>query len=398
MSGVTKHIFEHELDDILSMWNTEIKSVTPLLPRKYTKADIIALLKYYYPHEWQSVESKYKYYRTKDKYLKRRFGKSRYNMSEPELLIQRVSAFKKIFSESYKCAHWNAYSERSRVDSSVKLWEARKSKIDRINSKIEIALSKTQQVTPSFINQLIGLYERKNTTQKDKVYILLELKKYYCEKIIQFFFKLNDTELNKQLREEAFFHLQSFNFNPRLRKQRFMRIHAKTKKRKCYLREVYPNERYDIPRNPYELEYRIENSKEQKLKSYDYFISHSSKDSKEVQKLIYVENQQGKTVFGEWRNDIDDLKRHLRCDGHLKVLEESMKQSKALIFVQSENSLKSIWCKYELNYFRALNSPIYVVDRESIVNNLFSLSQLDDNWFVDPNYKKTALITGEEIN
>lgn len=62
------------------------------------------------------------------------------------------------------------------MDSSVKLWEARKSKIDRINSKIEIALSKTQQVTPSFINQLIGLYERKNTTQKDKVYILLELK------------------------------------------------------------------------------------------------------------------------------------------------------------------------------------------------------------------------------
>ena len=392
MSGVTKHIFEHELDDILSMWNTEIKSVTPLLPRKYTKADIIALLKYYYPHEWQSVES------TKDKYLKRRFGKPRHNMSEPELLIQRVSAFKKIFSESYKCAHWNAYSERSRVDSSVKLWEARKSKIDRINSKIEIALSKTQQVTPSFINQLIGLYERKNTTQKDKVYILLELKKYYCEKIIQFFYKLNDTELNKQLREEAFFHLQSFNFNPRLRKQRFMRIHAKTKKRKCYLREVYPNERYDIPRNPYELEYRIENSKEQKLKSYDYFISHSSKDSKEVQKLIYVENQQGKNVFCDWINDIDYLKRHLLCDATLKVLEERMKQSKALIFVQSENSLKSIWCKYELNYFRTLNRPIYVVDRESIVNNLFSLSQLDDNWFVDPNYKKTALITGEEIN
>lgn len=102
MSGVTKHIFEHELDDILSMWNTEIKSVTPLLPRKYTKADIIALLKHYYPHEWQSVESKYKYYCTKDKYLKRRFGKSRYNMSEPELLIQRVSAFKKIFSV---CVH-----------------------------------------------------------------------------------------------------------------------------------------------------------------------------------------------------------------------------------------------------------------------------------------------------
>lgn len=42
-------------------------------------------------------------------------------------------------------------------------------------------LSKVQQVTPSFIDQLIGLYERKNTSQKDRRYILLELKKYYSD-------------------------------------------------------------------------------------------------------------------------------------------------------------------------------------------------------------------------
>ena len=75
------------------------------------------------------------------------------------------------------------------------------------------------------------------------------------------------------------------------------------------------------------------------MKSYDYFISHSSKDSKEVQKLIYVENQQGKNVFCDWINDIDYLKRHLLCDATLKVLDEILIQSKALIFVQSENSL-----------------------------------------------------------
>lgn len=398
MSGVTKHIFEHELRDILSMWNDEIKSVCPLLPRKYTQNDVIVLLKYYFPHEWKSVESKYLYYNTKDKYLEKRFGKSRFNMAKPDLLTRRAAAYKKIFSENYKCTHWNVYSEKNRIDARDKLWKIRKPKIERVNRKIEIALSKTQQVTPSFIDQLIGLYERKNTTQKDKVYILLELKKYYCEKIIQFFFKLNDTELNKQLRQEVFFHLQSFNYNPRLRKQQFMQVHTKNKKRKCYLKEVYPNEEYNIPQNPDELEYRIENSKEQKIKSFDYFISHSSKDSKEVQKLIYVENQQGKNVFCDWINDIDYLKRHLLCAATLKVIEERMKQSKALIFVQSENSLKSIWCKYELNYFHSLNRPIYVVGKESIINNLFSLSQLDDNWFLDANYKKLALITGEEIN
>ena len=45
MTGVTKHIFEHELRDILSMWNNEIKSICPLLPRKYTSNDVIVLLK-----------------------------------------------------------------------------------------------------------------------------------------------------------------------------------------------------------------------------------------------------------------------------------------------------------------------------------------------------------------
>ena len=75
-----------------------------------------------------------------------------------------------------------------------------------------------------------------------------------------------------------------------------------------------------------------------------------------------------------------------------------MKQSKALIFVQSENSLKSIWCKYELNYFRDLNRPIFVIDKSSIIDNLFNLNKLEDNWFVDSDYKNLALITGRGIN
>lgn len=69
------------------------------------------------------------------------------------------------------------------------------------------------------------------------MYILLELKKYYSFKIIQFFFKLNDTELNKQLRWIAFYHLQSFNYHPRARKQKYMQVHTSNKKRKEYLKK-----------------------------------------------------------------------------------------------------------------------------------------------------------------
>lgn len=47
MPGVTKRIFEHDVRDIISMWNDEIKTLMPLLPQEYTKKDIINLLSSY---------------------------------------------------------------------------------------------------------------------------------------------------------------------------------------------------------------------------------------------------------------------------------------------------------------------------------------------------------------
>lgn len=398
MSGVTKHIFNHEICDILSMWNRQVKTIQELLPKEYSSVDIIALLKKFYPHEWNSVEIKYSYYQTKDRYIKKRFGKKRYNMKKPEVLLLDVPECKKILSKKYKHFHYDNYKEEKRIFAQDSLLKKRKPKIERINQKIEKALSKTQQVTPSFTDKLIGLYERKNTSQKDRKYILLELKKYYSDKIIKFFFKLNDTELNQQLRWEAFYHLQDFNYHPRARRQKYMKVHTRNKKRKKFLKEVYPFETYKIPQNPNELEYRIENSKEQKIKKYDYFISHSSSDSYYVQKLIKAENQKGNNIFCDWINDVDYLKRHLLCEATLKVIEKRMEQSNAMIFVISENSLNSVWCKYELNYFTELEKPIYCISKESINKQNFSIEKMNDKWFLDPDYKKLALIEGKKIN
>lgn len=152
-------------------------------------------------------------------------------------------------------------------------------------------------MTPNFLDKLIGLYERKRTSQKNKIYILHELKKYYNKKIINFFLKLNDTEINSQLRWEAFYHLQSFNINPRARRQKYMQVHTKNRKRKKYLKNIYSKEIYNIPFTPNELEYRIKNGKEQQLKEFDFFISHSYKDGKTVQKLITFQNEHGKNIF-----------------------------------------------------------------------------------------------------
>ena len=139
------------------MWNREIKTIEPLLPKEYSIGDIIGLLKGFYPHEWRSVEIKHIYYQTKDRYIKRKFGKNRYNMKAPEVLLRDASLCRKILSKEYQRIHRDNYREESRISARENLLKKRKPKIERVNQKNEKALSKTQQVTPSFIDQLIGL-------------------------------------------------------------------------------------------------------------------------------------------------------------------------------------------------------------------------------------------------
>lgn len=98
------------------------------------------------------------------------------------------------------------------------------------------------------------------------------------------------------------------------------------------------------------------------------------------------ENQQGNNVFCDWISDADYLKRNLMCDATLRVIEKRLLQSKALIFVDSENLKNSVWCKYELNYFLQLNRPMFVIDKRCIENAEFIVEPLKTDWFVDSNY------------
>ncbi len=111
MPGVTKHIYEHEIRDIISMWNTQLKSIQGLLPKDYIDKDVVAMLKRFYPHEWYSVEMKYWYYRKKDKYLKKHFSRTRYNMKEPEKLLCSSNKYREIMSVDRRKAYATNYSE-----------------------------------------------------------------------------------------------------------------------------------------------------------------------------------------------------------------------------------------------------------------------------------------------
>lgn len=64
------------------------------------------------------------------------------------------------------------------------------------------------------------------------------------------------------------------------------------------------------------------------------------------------------------------------CEATLKVIEWRLKQSDAVIFVRTSNSLNSIWCKYELNYFKELKKPIYCIDGEQLKQLISILKNL----------------------
>lgn len=351
LSGYTKHICHNNVNEAKKNLSKYIINIMPLLPYEYDFIVILELLYRYYPYELFLINEKYNYYYDKEKSLLAKGKKSRYNYDSLENLIKSLPTYNKLLSDEFIMKHQAEFNESIYHKNNENFLSRRNPKIKKIVDKIEKAKQKTQQVEPDFIDSLMGLYDRKKTTQKDKVYIIKELEKYYCPKVIKFFSKKVDTEYNKQLREIAFYHLQSLGFQPVLRKQKYMRIPSKSKKRRDFLKNVYAKQKFNIEEIPKELEYRLENSKEQKIKTYDFFISHSSVDHDTVQKLIIHLNQKGKNIYCDWMNDNDYLKRHLVGNSTLNVITKRLQQSKELIFVISDSSMKSNWCKYELNYF-----------------------------------------------
>ena len=91
------------------------------------------------------------------------------------------------------------------------------------------------------------------------------------------------------------------------------------------------------------------------------------------------------------------MKRNLLCEATLKVLEWRLQQSQAVIFLKTHNSIDSVWCKYELNYFTELEKPMFIIEKEDIGRKKFDLKPLTNNWYIDSNYKNLALLESSRV-
>lgn len=89
------------------------------------------------------------------------------------------------------------------------------------------------------------------------------------------------------------------------------------------------------------------------LRTYDIFLSHSSKDTEIVAGLKLRIEDLGYSVYVDWIDDPLLNRAHVTKETALK-LQDRMKNCKSLIYAFSPNASNSKWMPWELGYFDAL--------------------------------------------
>lgn len=341
MPGKAKRKYDGELIRFAKRLRRPLELVVETLKPGYTENDLLQAFKDYYPFEWEEICERWKIYSEKDKFLKQKKGKTRYNPLKPEEYFFSLMKVKYLLSKEFRERHKQNYSEQLRVTKAEALKLKREERIKKRQQRIEMYTEDLQQVDPGFIDALIYAYHDRHNSINDKMEIFKEIQKYDCEKSRQFFWKLNDSERNNQIRNLAFEHLQKSGHYVKLRKG------FKGKKK------TYQIERSTFEGTPQAFAKKLQDDRSvQGLKHYDVFISHSSRDKDYVRQVVEEANAIGLNCYVDWTADNDFLKRSMVSEYTKEVLKVRMKQSQKLLYLSSDISRSSQWVSFELDYYK----------------------------------------------
>ena len=313
----------------------------------YSGKQLLDIYKKLYPNEWRNIEERFTTYSNKNTFLVSVGKKKRYEIMDAESFFFSLQIVKYILSSGFRKKHTTEYKEEKRLNNEKELYRIRKEKIDRYNKKINSNIQNMQMIEPLFIDALICAYHSKNNSVDDKMEIFKEITKYSCKKTTEFCFKVNDSERNDQVRGLAFSFLQKTGHYAKLR-PKF------DGKKKNYMIATT-----DFNVTPEDLAKELmAGNTVQNMKSYDIFISHSSLDEKIIRNIIHEFNKVKILCYCDWTCDNDFLKRTMVSDYTKEVLKYRMIHSKSLIYVCSNNSRKSEWVKWEIEYYKTLSIPM----------------------------------------
>lgn len=354
MPGVTKRKYVGET----MRYNKEIKRplylIAEILPEVYNGNTLLEYFKKYYPVEWNYLVQMQKSYYEKDKFLVSIGKRARYKPLQPENYFFSLPVVKNILRDSTKVSHRSLYNEEGYKTKLEEFERKRKSAIEKYSIRISKNTELLQKIDPIYIDVYITAFHKKGVTIEDKVEIVKDLSKFDSQKIDAFFYKLSDSERNNQVRDIAFNYLQHTGKYAKLRKR------FKGKKK------TYMTETTDFNVTPEDLYTKLHSKNIQIKKSFDIFISHSFSDQMKIITLFKALNKQGLVCYCDWTSDNDFLKRSLVSEYTKEVLKKRIEQSRCILYARSDNSAKSTWIKFELEYGVSIKKTIIELDINDI--------------------------------
>jgi len=355
MPGITKRKYVGEMMRFAKSLKGPLNKIYEVLPCEYDGEILFKYFKILYPHLWKDIKERYQLYQNKDKFLVKNKKKRRYKPLPPKKYFFSLPKVKHILSDRQKLKHKNNCQNEVQKQKFLKLKQIRDNKRKIREEKIKKYKETLQEIEPMFIDILINFYHKKGNSVHEKMEIVKEMQKYDSKKVIEFFYKLNDSERNNQIRKIAFKHLQKLGYYVKLRKN------FKGKKKSYMLEKT----KFQV--TPKELFEKIYNKETiQHLKKYDFFISHNYLDYELIIELKNKLNKKGYRLYIDWSSDNDFLKRNLSEEYKkfvIYVLQKRIEQSKKVLFVFTNNSKnKSWWIEQELNYAKKIGKEILCVN------------------------------------
>lgn len=265
--GGTARQFNKFYSDYKKRFKKPIENTALLMPYEFTDSFFVDKFKHLYPHLWEDLEKQYNYWHKKNDYLIKHGKKSRYNFRKPYNFILDCSFYprKKLRKRNNRIVL--TAEERERIETEI--LDKSKKKLQKQQERLRKQLYFMQEIEPAYTKEFINQYF-KTYDLHERLEIIRELSKYKSDRIIAFFYKVNACTRNMSLKEESMQYIQ------RLGLPFFLR--RKKKGKTNYI----DNEIVKNISGPDVLRQRLYVDRLEKLKVFDVFISHNSKDEDNI--------------------------------------------------------------------------------------------------------------------
>ena len=360
--GIGTRKMEYRKMLFMKEFRSPMKRIANVMPVGFTDQQFYKAFQKYYPYLMDEARRMCNDYKRHNHNRKQKGYKNTVYFPESEELLKQTS--KSIIGRTRK-GHQNGevVTSEELARRIAALDKDSKEKIAKRKQKEAAYLQHAQNVTPKYINRLISQYfktRKENSLDVNSRYLLLlEIAQFKCKESITFLHQINACDKNIDMRYLAFNLLQQMGERPWL---------ARNRKGKKKLSAVKP---IDISANPTELLEHMYKYQGNIHKRYDVFLSHSSYDSKQLLQLKQQLNGKGLVVYIDWVNDNVMMNRKNQNEDTWNVLKMRMDESDKMLFVMTDNSLRSTWTLKEIDYFKSLNREIYVYQPEEITEKPF---------------------------